>query len=155
MLSTWLSPRNGGVYEAVLAQAAMLRDLGAHPVMLGTGDAVPPGPGGVETHLLRAAGPSVGGYAPGLARALDDTRLDLLHLHGIWQYPSLAASRWAERTGRPCLISPHGMLDPWITGRGPTDSDRHVSSDPTSARLPRINSRPGSACHTPGGNGTR
>jgi hypothetical protein len=68
----------------VLAQAAMLRDMGAQPVMLGIGDAVPPG--GVETHLLRAAGPSVVGYAPGLARALDDTRLDLLHLHGIWQY---------------------------------------------------------------------
>lgn len=100
----------------MLAQAAMLRDLGAQPVMLGIGDAVPPG--GAETHLLRPSGPPVLGYAPGLRRALDGVRLDLLHLHGIWQYPSLAGSRWAARTGRPYLISPHGMLDPWITARG-------------------------------------
>jgi poly(glycerol-phosphate) alpha-glucosyltransferase len=33
-------------------------------------------------------------------------------------YPSRAATQWARRTGRPYLISPHGMLDPWITGRG-------------------------------------
>lgn len=99
-----------------MAQAAMLREMEAVPVMLGIGDAAPPG--GAKTHLVQAAGPSVVGYAPGLARALGDARLDLLHLHGIWQYPSLAASRWAARTGRPYLISPHGMLDPWITARG-------------------------------------
>lgn len=49
---------------------------------------------------------------------LDAARLDLLHLHGIWMYPSQAASAWSARSGRPLLISPHGMLDPWITGRG-------------------------------------
>ena len=104
------------MYEAVLAQAAMLRDMGALPVMLGIGDTVPAT--GAETHLLRSARPAALGYAPGMARALDDARLDLLHLHGIWQYPSLAGSRWAARIGRPYLISPHGMLDPWITARG-------------------------------------
>jgi poly(glycerol-phosphate) alpha-glucosyltransferase len=33
-------------------------------------------------------------------------------------YPSRAGLQWARRTGKPYLISPHGMLDPWITGRG-------------------------------------
>jgi glycosyltransferase involved in cell wall biosynthesis len=33
-------------------------------------------------------------------------------------YPSRAATHWAGRSGRPYLISPHGMLDPWITARG-------------------------------------
>jgi poly(glycerol-phosphate) alpha-glucosyltransferase len=32
--------------------------------------------------------------------------------------PSAAGAAWAARTGRPYVISPHGMLDPWITGRG-------------------------------------
>lgn len=44
--------------------------------------------------------------------------LDCLHLHGIWMYPSLAASRWAKASGRGYVVSPHGMLDPWITARG-------------------------------------
>jgi poly(glycerol-phosphate) alpha-glucosyltransferase len=58
------------------------------------------------------------GYAPALVPGLLAAELDLVHLHGIWMYPSRAASRWAERTGRPYVISPHGMLDPWILGRG-------------------------------------
>jgi len=33
-------------------------------------------------------------------------------------YPSHAGAQWAKRTGRPYLISPHGMLDPWIVARG-------------------------------------
>lgn len=93
----------------------MLRDVDAVPVMMGIGEAAPPG--GTETHLVRAAGPAFLGYAPALAEVLDTARIDLLHLHGIWQYPSWAATRWAARTGRPYLISPHGMLDPWITNR--------------------------------------
>ena len=33
-------------------------------------------------------------------------------------YPSRGGARWAAATGRPYLISPHGMLDPWIVARG-------------------------------------
>ena len=54
-------------------------------------------------------GPRAFGYAPGLGRALREAPLDLVHSHGLWMYPSLAA----HRSGKPCLISPHGMLDAW------------------------------------------
>src|SRR4051812_23263111 len=53
------------------------------------------------------------GFAPGLLTALIDADLQLVHAHGLWMYPSLANRRWSKRTGRPYLISPHGMLDPW------------------------------------------
>jgi poly(glycerol-phosphate) alpha-glucosyltransferase len=66
----------------------------------------------------RVSGPAFFGYAPDLLDLLLETRADLLHLHGIWMYPSRAAERWAQRTGKPYVISPHGMLDPWITARG-------------------------------------
>ena len=46
-----------------------------------------------------------------LMRALADAELDVLHLHGIWNSASLAAWRWRRTTGRPLVISPHGMLD--------------------------------------------
>ena len=59
-------------------------------------------------------GPRAFGYAPELSRALDAARLDLVHTHGLWMYPSVAAAwRWATRWKRPLVVSPHGMLEPW------------------------------------------
>lgn len=58
-------------------------------------------------------GPQAFSYAPGLGKALDAAGLDLVHTHGLWMYPSVAASRWAARWKRPLVVSAHGMLDPW------------------------------------------
>ncbi len=58
------------------------------------------------------AGPSAFGYLPGLGRALDSERLDLLHTHGLWMYTSVACLRWSDRR-KPYVVSPHGMLAPW------------------------------------------
>lgn len=51
--------------------------------------------------------------APALDRALVEVDADMLHLQGLWLYPSIAALRWRARTGRPVMISPRGMLDEW------------------------------------------
>ncbi|MFC3175184.1 glycosyltransferase [Novosphingobium bradum] len=112
----------GGVFEAVVTHAAMLRAMGAEPQVFALDDAHAEtdrgrfGPTPVTTCAV--VGPRLVGFAPGLGRALAQGQLDCLHLHGIWMYPSAAASAWAARTGRPYFISPHGMLDPWITARG-------------------------------------
>ena len=53
------------------------------------------------------------GYAPRLAQALLDAKLDILLTHGLWKYASLASLRWHRRTGCPHIIHAHGMLDPW------------------------------------------
>lgn len=99
----------------------MLESLGAEPVVVGLREADTAQDlwriGGIETHLVDPSGPAAFGFAPDLPEALTEARLDLLHLHGIWQYPSHAAADWANATGKPLVISPHGMLDPWITGR--------------------------------------
>lgn len=122
LLTAWASRAGGGVFEAVAAQATLLRSLGAVPVVIALEDESDTADAGrlagVELHRVRVLGPRFLGYAPRLGKSLDRARLDLLHLHGIWMYPSQAASAWAARTGRPLLTSPHGMLDPWITARG-------------------------------------
>ena len=59
------------------------------------------------------------GYAPRLADALLDANLDVLLAHGIWKYSSAATLRWHRRTGRPHIINPHGMLDPWAVRNSP------------------------------------
>jgi poly(glycerol-phosphate) alpha-glucosyltransferase len=122
LLSAWLSRRNGGVFEAVVAQVALLRDQGFSPVVIGLDDRHHAADrarfGGVEVIACATRGPGRLGYAPALAQALREAKLDLLHLHGLWTWPSRAAAGWAGANGRPLIVSPHGMLDPWILARG-------------------------------------
>lgn len=65
----------------------------------------------VRTHAIR--GWKRFGYAPGLYRDLRNSAPDLVHLHGLWKYPSVVVRRWASHSGRPYLVSPHGMMEPW------------------------------------------
>lgn len=122
LLTASASRAGGGVFEAVAAHVAMLRALGATPVVIALNDefaeADRPRLGGAELILADVVGPRLIGFAPSLVRRLHAAKLDLLHLHGIWMYPSRAGLVWARETGKPYVISPHGMLEPWITGRG-------------------------------------
>ena len=61
----------------------------------------------------RVFGPRAFGYSPRLLRNLLASKVDILQVHGIWQYPSLVSSSWHRRTHCPYIVSPHGMLDPW------------------------------------------
>lgn len=110
------------MFEAVAAQAAMIRDRGGEAVVFGlmdrhaAEDSARFAPSPVEHG--KVLGPAQIGFSLDLPRMLIAAELDCLHLHGIWMYPSRAGYLWRRRTGRPYLISPHGMLDPWITARG-------------------------------------
>ncbi len=57
------------------------------------------------------------GYAPGLDRRLDELAPDVVHSHGLWHHSSAATAAWGRRSGRPWVVSPHGMLDPWAVRR--------------------------------------
>ena len=52
-------------------------------------------------------------YAPDLRRYLFELEPEIVHTHGIWEYPSVAVSAWHRKYRRPYMISPHGMLDTW------------------------------------------
>ncbi|MCF6354850.1 MAG: glycosyltransferase [Candidatus Polarisedimenticolaceae bacterium] len=67
----------------------------------------------IKPHLFDVWGSSAIGYAPDMLPAMEAEKLDLLHTHGVWMYPSVASYQWAQRCGRPYLISAHGMLDTW------------------------------------------
>ena len=53
------------------------------------------------------------GYAPALTKSLCETDLEIVLLHGLWKYTSVVVTQWHRRTGRPFIVHPHGMLDPW------------------------------------------
>lgn len=61
------------------------------------------------------SGPARLAWAPELGKELlrFDPEDAVVHLHGLWQYASLATLRWRTKTGAPTVISPRGMLDPW------------------------------------------
>lgn len=122
LLTASASRLGGGVFEAVVRHAELIASLGGEPVVFALEDAHSRDDrgrfGACEVHCLPVLGPAQVGYAPRLVETLLEARLNCLHLHGIWMYPSRAGSAWARRTGKPYFISPHGMLDPWILARG-------------------------------------
>lgn len=50
------------------------------------------------------------GYAPEMLHSLMDFDPDIVHLHGLWTYPSIATQLWHRKTGCPFVVSAHGML---------------------------------------------
>ena len=67
----------------------------------------------LPTTIHAVRGPEAFGYAPTLLPHLLSSDPDVLHVHGIWKYPSVAVNQWHKRTGQPYIVSPHGMLEPW------------------------------------------
>jgi glycosyltransferase involved in cell wall biosynthesis len=60
------------------------------------------------------------GFSPklwkGIASAVADC--DIVHIHTLWTFASLAAERACVRAKTPFLVMPHGMLDPYSVRRG-------------------------------------
>jgi len=56
--------------------------------------------------------PRVVRYSSELEAGLRSSTANILHSHGIWQYPSYVALSW-KRRGRAHIVSPRGMLEPW------------------------------------------
>ena len=118
MLSPSLSRDAGGIFEIERSLTLALHDLSDVTVeVLGLRDS--------HTEIDRAAwapifptvfdvcGPRAFGYAPDLPDALDAADPDVVHLHAMWMYTSVASLQWSRRTGRPHLVTINGMLDPW------------------------------------------
>jgi len=61
---------------------------------------------------LPVKGPRALGYSAEFTATLDP-QADLLYAATLWRYPSWAALRWAEQTGKPMIVAPHGSLDSW------------------------------------------
>jgi glycosyltransferase involved in cell wall biosynthesis len=118
MLTQSVSRQAGGTFEALRSLSAALH----HPpgieirvfgledeATAADRDAWRPVPIDVST----VRGPRSFGYSPHLASRLGSAAVDILHVHGLWMFTSIAARLWSVRTRAPYLISPHGMLDPW------------------------------------------
>jgi poly(glycerol-phosphate) alpha-glucosyltransferase len=117
LLTMSISREGGGAMWAVRSLARSLTRAGCHVHVFSGEDTFTQADlrhwRGVKVKTMTRYGPSFFGYMPALYSALRDAELDLLHTHGLWMYPSIAALRWQRKNERPLVISPHGMLDPW------------------------------------------
>lgn len=111
-----LSREAGGVFFVIRDVANRLQARGLVQLVFGLRDtgfaADREGWHVAALHAFDGSGPAAFRVSTALVRALQGARLDVLHLHGIWNFPSLAALLWRRASGRPLVISPHGMLDP-------------------------------------------
>ena len=64
----------------------------------------------VERFRLRSIGPRTFSYTPELGRSFLREQPDVIHLHGVWQYPGVAAMGRDRPLGSFLMLSPHGML---------------------------------------------
>lgn len=58
---------------------------------------------------VKAFFPNIIGYSPQYTKT-QRADYDLVHVHGIWRWPSVAVVRWKKTTGKPYMVSPRGML---------------------------------------------
>jgi poly(glycerol-phosphate) alpha-glucosyltransferase len=67
----------------------------------------------VPVAVFKPLWPKAIGRSPKFLEELNAFAPDISHTHGLWLYPSIAATNYSRKNERPYLVSPHGMLDPW------------------------------------------
>jgi glycosyltransferase involved in cell wall biosynthesis len=111
-LTRYLSVRGGGIPPAMLRLYERLADKGLD-IVLAASDAPEYVSKQLRVIVHKSLGPRSFLFSPDLLRILGRERPELVHLHGLWTYGSVASQIWQQRTGNPLVISPHGMLDKW------------------------------------------
>jgi len=117
-----ISPLGGGVAEAARLHVAALAPAGfdgisVHTLDTGMEKVDPRQWEAAKLYLHRFYGPQSFSFAPGMLLSLMRAKPDLVHVHGVWQFQCAAVHAWSMLTGKPYVVSPHGMLEPWIRAR--------------------------------------
>lgn len=115
-----LAERQGGPSRTIVLLAEAQARLGPDVQLLARtepqGDApLAPDPTLAPLTLV----PGLRARAAAIARLLRVPGPALLHDNGVWLPANLVAATTARRCGRPYVISPHGMLEPWALGWNP------------------------------------
>ena len=50
-------------------------------------------------------------------KLLNDIMPDIVHINCCWMPQSAFTQKWAQKLGYKAILSPHGMLEPWIISR--------------------------------------
>lgn len=122
LLASYLSRTGGGIFDVVRRTSQLLQDReDADVTVFGFEDEEMrkdlPSWDPVQPKAFSQIGPSAFPVSPKMLHDLLASDAEVLHTHGLWQYPSVTSLRWTRRTGRPHISTPHGMLDEWAVRR--------------------------------------
>ncbi len=117
ILTSSVSRSAGGLYYSVSSLAKALKEeCGVNVSVFGLEDCNTKTDihewGNIPVKTFSVSGPSSFGYSSELLKSLLNADIDILHVHGIWMYPSVACLLWYQKKGRPYIVSLHGMLNP-------------------------------------------
>src|ERR1051325_6820507 len=121
---TTIDPAKGtGPAEALraLALEQARRGLAVTIVTLDADDAIgePLRQAGVRVLATGPARALRGGVSTGATiRRVIRGDVDVVHIHGMWQYLPHTAAREARRAGVPYIVRSAGMLEPWALRKG-------------------------------------
>lgn len=112
-----LSPAGGGLFECMRVPTNLVARRGAKVSVYGLQDELFEGSRPAWTvaslNAYPITGPKRFGYSPEMLAAVTHAPHDLVHLHGIWFYPSYVTGVWRKANRKPTVVSPAGMLDEW------------------------------------------
>ncbi|UVC10929.1 glycosyltransferase [Rhizobium sp. TH2] len=117
-----ISPLGGGVAEAARLHVKALSSAGFEQISVHTLDdrmdkVDPKQWEAARLYQHRFMGPISYSFAPAMVASLMQAKPDLVHVHGVWQFHVAAVHLWSMLSGKPYVVSPHGMLEPWIRAR--------------------------------------
>lgn len=121
ILLPYVGRSGGGVSEAarVLANSLYTRNIYDIEILCtrehNMEDAISGWPP-VRISSYRSYGTPRFGFAPGLVWHMLANKYDVIHVHGIWMFHVFAATVGILK-GYPTVVSPHGMLEPYILKR--------------------------------------
>ena len=112
-----LSRRAAGIFAVNQALAEHLFSLGVNVEAIGMRDEQwlldqkcwEP----VKATTFPIIGSEAFGFSPRLLKYLLKSQSDLLHLHNLWMFPSVAVSIWHAKKRKPYIVTANGMLEPW------------------------------------------
>lgn len=118
-LSSSLSNAAGGIYGVQKSHAKYCQSLGVQVIAAGIEDSRWSSDRhdwqGIDASVFPSIFPKFYRRSSGLANFVNEkgSAIDLVHLHGLWHYPSFLTRRLQTRFKKPSIVSPHGMLEGW------------------------------------------
>ena len=112
-----ISRKAGGIFEIERRLAQELHKGGVEIEIFGLNDEFTAEDANQWTPLNPKTHPVSGvrsfGYSPALLKGILESPADLMHLHALWMHTSVVTRRWHLAKGKPYVVTPNGMLEPW------------------------------------------
>jgi poly(glycerol-phosphate) alpha-glucosyltransferase len=118
-LCSSLSNAAGGIYGVQKSHAKYCQSLGVQVIAAGIEDSRWNSDRhewqGIDANVFPCSFPKFYRRSTGLANFVNEKgpAIDLVHLHGLWHYPSFLTRRLQTKFKKPSIVSPHGMLEGW------------------------------------------